>query len=87
VALAITHHLILSQRIGISKVIEILGLYTSKYIIVEFMPLGLYDGTSAPPIPDWYNIESFSFEFSKFFTIIDIHKIDKNRILFTGKKL
>ena len=82
VALAITHHLILSQHIGISKVIEILGLYTSKYIILEFMPLGLYNGTSAPPIPGWYNIESFSLVFSKFFTIIDIHKIEKNRILF-----
>jgi hypothetical protein len=87
VALALTHHLILSQHIRISKVMEILSLYTSKNIIVEFMPLGLYNGINSPPVPSWYNIENFSSEFSKFFKIIEICNLEKNRILFIGEKL
>ena len=87
VALAVTHHLILSQYIAISEVIKILSFYTSKYIIVEFMPLGLYNGISAPPLPNWYNIENFSAEFCRFFKIIEMCKIEKNRILFIGEKL
>jgi hypothetical protein len=87
IALALTHHLILSQYISISKVIEILALYTSKYIFLEFMPLGLHNGISAPPLPDWYNIENFSAKFSKFFKIIEICNLEKNRILFIGEKL
>jgi hypothetical protein len=86
-ALALTHHLILNQYINISKVIEILALYTTKYIFLEFMPLGLHNGISAPPLPDWYNIENFSLEFSKFFKITEICNLEKNRILFIGQKL
>lgn len=86
-ALALTHHLILSQYISISKVIEILALYTSKYIFLEFMPLGLHNGISAPPVPNWYNMDNFSLEFSKFFKIIEICNLEKNRILFIGQKL
>jgi hypothetical protein len=51
------------------------------------MPLGLHNGISAPPLPDWYNIENFSAEFSRFFKIIEICNLEKNRILFIGQKL
>ena len=50
------------------------------------MPLGLYNGKTAPPLPNWYNLENFSKEFSKLFKIIEICKLEENRILLIGSK-
>jgi hypothetical protein len=86
IALALTHHIILSQSFSIAKTLETLDRYTSNYILVEFMPLGLYNGKTAPPFPSWYNLENFSKEFSKLFRIIEICKLEENRILFVGSK-
>lgn len=86
VALALTHHLILSQHIGMEKVLDILSLFTSKYIFVEFMPLGLHNGIKAPPIPDWYTLENFTSTFTNFFKLIEVCKLEENRVLLIGIK-
>ena len=39
-ALAVTHHLILTQDVSLGHIFKVLASLTNKYIIVEFMPLG-----------------------------------------------
>lgn len=42
IALAMTHHLLLSQRLNIDKMFHKFSNFTNRFIFVEFMPLGLY---------------------------------------------
>jgi hypothetical protein len=85
IALALTHHLLLGLGLGIDFMLETIGKYTNKYILIEFMPLGLWDGAKAPPIPHWYNIEWFRNSFMQRFNLISEEQLDKNRILFFGE--
>jgi len=84
VALALTHHLILSQYLRIDFIFEIMSKYTKKYIFVEFMPMGLWDGVYAPLVPEWYTIDWFRTSFMKHFEIILEEQMEENRILFFG---
>ena len=86
-ALALTHHLILSQNIALSALFNTLNDLTHQYILVEFMPLGLWNGYNAPALPDWYNLNWFRAHFEKHFTLISENQIETNRILFIGKKI
>lgn len=85
-ALALTHHLILSQNISINEILDIFSRYTKRFAFIEFMPLGLYDGKSAPPVPAWYTQEWFKAAFERYFTIILEEQLEENRILFVGIK-
>lgn len=85
-ALALTHHLILTQKISIMEIFSILASYTTKYILVEFMPEGLWDGVSAPPVPDWYTEKWFEENFKKKFYLLEKKNIARNRIAFLGIK-
>jgi len=85
IALAVTHHLILTESMPIDYIFRILSSYTKKYLLVEFMPLGLHDGTSAPPLPDWYSVDWFRGNFTKHYYILQEVKLEENRILFVGK--
>ena len=62
-ALALTHHLILTRKTPIDNIFEALLKYTTKYLLVEFMPLGLRRGA----VPDWYNLDWFREHFKKYF--------------------
>jgi len=86
VALAVTHHLILSQNFSINAIFERLRMYSKKYVVVEFMPLGLWDGTTAPEFPAWYNQNWFKINFEYYFEILHIEQLGANRIVFFGKK-
>jgi hypothetical protein len=85
VALALTHHLLLTQSMSISAVLERIGGFSKKYVLVEFMPCGLMgpDGT-APEIPSWYSTKWFRENFSAHFELIHEESLEKNRILFIG---
>ena len=85
-ALALTHHLILSQGISLPALLNTFSHLTHQYIVIEFMPLGLWDGKNAPPIPDWYNINWFRVHFEKYFMLIEENTIETNRIVFICKK-
>lgn len=87
IALALTHHIILSQGLRIEFILERISRYTKKYIIIEFMPMGLWDGRYAPPIPEWYTIDWFRRSFEQYFKIILEEQIEENRILFFGELL
>lgn len=87
VALAMTHHLILSQHINLDIMFERFAGLTSRYIVVEFMPLGLWSGEDDTPlVPEWYNVEVFKKCLEKQFVILESHVLEKNRILFIGEK-
>ena len=85
IALAVMHHLILTQQYSIESIFTTLASYTNKYLIVEFMPLGLWDGKSAPPLPDWYNESWFAENMAKYFRIIKRVGLEDNRIIFVGE--
>jgi len=88
-ALALTHHLLLSAKYEINFIFELIGSYSNRYVFIEFMPLGLYGGDleKIPKIPDWYNEEWFESNFKGHFRLLHKEKIEINRILFVGEKL
>lgn len=83
-ALAVTHHLLLTQKIGIDTVLESVAGYTRRYVGIEFMPLGLHDGHQAPPVPEWYTLEWFRKNFINHFDCILEEKLEENRVFFLG---
>lgn len=87
VALAVTHHLILSQQFTLTAIFDRVSRYTRKYVIIEFMPLGLWSDKFDKPVsvPDWYTVDWFKKHFLEFFHLLDEQHIDKNRIAFIGK--
>lgn len=84
IALALSHHLILTQKVRLKSLFKILTEYTNKYILIEFMPLGLWDGKNTVEVPDWYTLEWFKEEMSLWFEIIQIVQTEKNRIAILG---
>lgn len=83
-ALAVTHHLVLSQKYSIDNILEKIKLFSKKYVIVEFMPLGLWTEGKETKVPEWYNYEWFENHFQIYFDLILTEKLEKNRILFFG---
>lgn len=86
-ALAVTHHLILTANFLLSSILERIKLYSKKYVIIEFMPMGLYSTESdyIPEVPEWYTVDWFRSEFEKYFTLEYTEQLEKNRIIFVGK--
>jgi len=86
-ALAVTHHLLLSQNFKINQIFEMISRYSSKYVCIEFMPLGLWGGIGnpVPEVPLYYTEEWFEKSFSSYFSIIYKEKIEENRIVFLGE--
>jgi hypothetical protein len=85
-ALAITHHLILTQKYALNTIFRRISAHSNKYVAIEFMPLGLWDGNTAPEMPEWYNLEWFKKEFLNYFELIHEENLESNRIFFLGKK-
>lgn len=95
-AMAITHHLLLSQGFKIDGIFERIASYSNKYVYIEFMPLGLWGGNieQLEKVPDWYNFAWFRDHFKSHFKLLHEevleshiinHKIYPHRILFVGK--
>jgi len=87
-ALALTHHLLLTQKLTLDFIMDRLSAFTKRYVAVEFMPLGLYSSKykKIPKVPDWYTEEWFRKGFEKKFTLLERRKIATNRIIFIGEK-
>lgn len=86
VALALTHHLILKQGFEIGFILDTIGGYSNKYVLIEFMPQGLTDGVTFPEFPAWYTVDWFKGAFENRFEIIEQKQLEPNRILFIGTK-
>jgi hypothetical protein len=77
VANALTHHLLLTDKMLIDALVERLFLVTKKYLIVEFMPRGMGFGTR---VPKWYSLEWFMKHLSKKFEIETTEETEFGRI-------
>lgn len=88
VALALTHHLILGQKFHIQAIAKRFASFTKKYLIIEFMPLGLWGGGTDPypVIPDYYTENWYLNAFAPFFEIMDRKELETNRVCFVLKK-
>jgi hypothetical protein len=85
IALALTHHLILSQGYDINDIFKNISAYAHKYVFIEFIPKGLWPAEQKPPIPDWYTREWFRESFIKFFELVLEEDLRENNVLFVGK--
>lgn len=87
VALAVTHHLLLGNKYSLQVIFERLSGFSDKYVLTEFMPLGLWAaGEEVKALPDWYTIDWFRKHFMEYFELLEEKKTEDNRILFFGKK-
>jgi hypothetical protein len=77
----------LTQGIQLDYILDRFECFTGKYLLIEFMPLGLHNGITAPPVPSWYNQEWFKTKFTKRFELLDQVQLEENRIIFVGMKL
>lgn len=84
-ALALSHHLILTQRQPIDYVLRKLASFSTGYLFVEFMPLGLWDGHTAPPLPVWYTEAWFHDAFCRYCSDVQVEQLEENRVLFWGR--
>ncbi len=95
-AMAITHHLLLTQGFKIDGIFERIASFSNKYVYIEFMPLGLWGGDidKLEIIPEWYTLDWFRSKFKSHFkllheVILESHiikyKIYPHRVLFVGK--
>jgi hypothetical protein len=61
-ALALTHHLLLSRAFSMRGLATLLHELTGRWLVVEFVPLGAEAHCSYPPtmgLADWYNLPAF----------------------------
>ena len=81
--LAVSHHLLLGQKIPIDSIFQTITEYTKEFIFIEFMP----NGIDKSPVPSWYTTDWFRESFQKYFELIleKPSEKDSNRILFIGK--
>ena len=88
VALAVTHHLLLGQNYHIDIILKKLAMISSKYVIVEFMPLGLWggEGHQKPELPDYYTENWFLENLKKEFIVLQKHNLETNRVCFVCEK-
>lgn len=88
VALALTHHILIGQNYHIDVVFKKFAALTKRYLIIEFMPLGLWggEGHEKPLLPDFYNEDWFATNLSKEFKIINKLNLEVNRTCFVCEK-
>ena len=83
-ALAVTHHLLLTQGYSFSDIFAAIKRYACRSVFIEYMPLGLHDGVQAPEKPDWYTEENFRRAFEEYFSLDCVDHLEENRVLFCG---
>jgi hypothetical protein len=86
IALAVTHHLTLTQGFSFDSVFKSIARYTCRYAIADFMPLGLWDGTYAPPLPEQYSEDEFRNALQPYFNVIEKSQVQSNRIVYFLEK-
>ncbi len=82
IALALTHHLLLSQNYRLDAVLDRIASYGRRYMIVEFMPKGLWYQGSGMPIPSWYTQSWFAEGLQRFGNVLLAEKLEENRVVF-----
>lgn len=87
VSLAVTHHLVLTAQYSLPAIFERLKMFSNRYVMVEFMPLGLWaiGDKTVPALPAWYTKDWFETEFRQHFNFILSEQLEDNRIVFFGE--
>lgn len=85
-AMALTHHLLLTQGYNVEVLFRQMAVCTERYLLIEFMPLGLWDGSAEVRVPRWYTLAWFQQAMAKEFRILSVDQLEKNRILLVGEK-
>lgn len=87
-ALAVTHHLAFSQQLSFEEIIGQFALYTSKWLIIEFIERD--DSVVAPAVKkpdfDWYTQDNFERALTARFCIISSAHSEPTRILYLCAK-
>lgn len=84
VANALTHHLLLAQKMKMHAITERLAELTNKYVIVEFMEYGLYHRKLC--LPKWYTLDFFLDGLGERFSILLVKKTERTRTMIVGEK-
>lgn len=84
VANALTHHLLLSQRMSMKAIVDRLAVLSNKYVIVEFMENGIYKRKK--DLPRWYTLDNFVKSMEDRFSDLNIQQVEKGRTMITGLK-
>lgn len=82
IALAVTHHLLLTQGYRLDAVVDRIAAHGRRHLIIEFMPKGLWDGASAPPVPSWYTRQWFADGLARVGRIALEEQLEENRVMF-----
>jgi hypothetical protein len=82
--LAVTHHILLSQQIPMRDMMAAIRKYSRRYVAIEFMPLGLWNGKREAKVPEWYTQANFQAAFAEYFEVISCEALEPNRILYLG---
>lgn len=86
VANALSHHLLLRQHMEIGKLFAKLDFMSQKFLLIEFMPLGLWTPEKSEKVPKWYNLAWFLGAMKQYYDILVCEQIETNRIICLGKK-
>jgi hypothetical protein len=88
IALALTHHLILTQKVPIANIFEQFSKFTTRYIITEFMPQGLFGPNAKHKYiaPEWYTLDWFKEAFESEYELLFMEQLETNRVVFVGQK-
>jgi SAM-dependent methyltransferase len=87
-ALAITHHLVLRQRLSFDTVSTYLSSFAEKWLLVEFVEAEDIHVSRWQPKPEaWYTLENFKVSLGKNFKEITVFKsyVDHRYLLFCKK--
>lgn len=82
IALALTHHLLLTQGYRIDAVLERIAAHGRRYMIIEFMPKGLWDGVVGVEPPAWYQRQWFADSLTRIGRIVLSEQLEENRVVF-----
>jgi hypothetical protein len=85
-ALALTHHLYLSQNMSFDQIAQQLSKISTKFVITEFMPDGLGGSSHHPepppnPLPEDYCLSNFTLALEKYFNHVEIINYSRDRNL------
>lgn len=86
-ALAVTHHILLTDGLSMGLVTRRLSSLTTREVLVEFMPKGLWVEGMTPNTPNWYTLDNFLDALKEHFEILSVEELGPNRVLIHGRKL
>lgn len=84
VANALTHHLLITNHMSAEGIAEVFNFLTNRYLITEFMPRGMADGSRNP---EYYTLDNFLKALSVYFEIEKVEEAVYGRVqIYAAKK-